>query len=404
MASLLELSHELLHCIFTEIEPADLAPVLQTCHLLHSYIVGNRLLHKDVYLRFYDEPARLKEEPEWETWIHRQVKLEKLLETENRQAKRDHLDFVAGQINTLIDTAHADGEESKNVQLLSQSFLSTDNIDTILCASSLFANGRAGTGQQTAASTSELRQVSAKLHCLYGVPIDVIPSRSFFTLLQRHPDLAPHLSPSLRTRSHYAGRMIHTYARSKVYDLREYTDHTLWGPFMGDGSHRVDWEKVEAVMVVLGFNLRKFTDRSDGRFPVVWKEPFVGVTPHSYKSRHRISGPPKGLDDETCKIRDLALSLDAMDPYGVTGSWMRVVCFLDYNDLYTFNFTDSIPADQPREPIETEEGLIELSENVCGTRPWLTALLLLYSYQTDPHQASSHQSPASRVWKRRRRR
>lgn len=53
MASLLELSHELLHCIFTEIEPADLAAVSRSCGTLNSYIKGNRLLCKELYLRRY---------------------------------------------------------------------------------------------------------------------------------------------------------------------------------------------------------------------------------------------------------------------------------------------------------------------------------------------------------------
>lgn len=132
---------------------------------------------------------------------------------------------------------------------------------------------------------------------------------------------------------------------------------------MKDGSHRVDWEKVEAIMIVLGFNLRRFTDRSDGRFPLVWKHPFVGATPGSYKTPPRIApSEKKEFDEDAGVIRELALNLDALDPYGVTGSWMRVVCFLDYNDLYAFNFSDRIPEDQLREPIDTEEGLIELRE------------------------------------------
>lgn len=359
MSSLLELSHELLHCIFAEIQPADLSAVSQSCRALHSYIRGNRLLHRDVYVRRYDE---FKEDADWEDLIHRMVKLEKLLKTDDRNAKSHNLDFVANQVNTLIKTADRAQDDSKNIQLLSDSFLSTDNADTLLCASSLFAPGRAGNENQISAATPELRQASAKLHCLYGVPIDVVPSRSFFSLLQRRPNLA--LAPSLCTRSRVSTWNTHTYARSKVYDLREYTEDTLWGPFMNDGSHRVDWEKVEAVMIVLGYNLRKFCDRCEGRYPTVWKDPFSGATPGSYKSMPRICPVSKDLEQEADKIREPSPSLEAQDPYGVTGTWMRVVCFLDYNDLHAFNFDDEIPADQLREPIDTQEGLIQLSEDV----------------------------------------
>ncbi|KAM3424492.1 hypothetical protein BST61_g6497 [Cercospora zeina] len=358
MASLLELSHELIHCIFTEIEPADLSSLSQSCRALRSYISGNRLLHRDLYVRRYDEPPWVKTEPDWEDWIHRRVKLEKLLDTEDRDVKRKNLEYIAQEINSLVETADKDQEESRNIQLLSDSFMSTDNVDPLLCGSSLFAPGRAGDSDQTQAETPELRQASAKLHCLYGVPVDTIPSRSSFYSLIRHRRAGLALSPSLCTRSQVSSRSTHQFARSKVYDLREYTDNTLWGPFRNDGSHRVDWEKVEAVMIVLGFNLRRFTDRSDGRFPLIWKHPFVGATPGSYKSPPRIAPPEKkDFDEDAGVIRELALNKNAMDPYGVTGCWMRVVCFLDYNDLHAFNFSKRIPDDQLREPIDTEEAI-----------------------------------------------
>ncbi|KXT01791.1 hypothetical protein AC578_1982 [Pseudocercospora eumusae] len=369
MASLLELSHELLHCIFTEIELADLSALSQTCRLLNSYIRSNRLLHKDLYITRYDEPTRCEEEPDYEDLLHRAVRLQKLFETENLDSKRRHLHFVTQEIPRLVELADLQQDESKNMQLLEDAFRNTDNVDSFLCASSLFAPDRAGGNDQMEADTEELRQASAKLHCLYGVPIDVIPPRSFFTILRRHADRP--LTSTVCTRSHSAGRVTHTYARSKVYDLREYTDATLWGPFMKDGSQKVDWEKVEAIMVVLGFNLRKFTDRSDGRFPMVWRDPWVGATPGSYKSAPKIGGPPTHLEDGDNKIRELALSLDAMDPYGVTGSWMRVVCFLDYNDLYAFNFSERIPDSQLREPIDTEEAirLIRIKLQVTRIEP-----------------------------------
>lgn len=391
MAQFLELSHELLHCIFIEVAPPDLAALSATCRTLHSYIRKNRLLHKDIYVRHYDEPS---EETEWEDALHDVVKLEKLLECPNRQTKKENLATAAAAIERLVNTANKDQEESKNIELLDHAFHDTDNVDTFLCSSSLFA--RAGNELQTPAETEELRQASAKLHCLYGVPIDVLPSQRSFTslLLTHHPGAAggsaaftltttnvgdrrqsiegDPLPPSSCTRSATRPLLTHTYARSKVYDLREYNEGTLWGPFLQDGSQRPDWEKVEAIMIVLGFNLRKFADRSGGRFPRVWEDPFVGATAGSYRSPPRIEqaandpedDEPEVMEPELKRVRDLALDLDSRDPYGISGSWLRVVCFLDYNDLYAFNFTDRIPDDQAREPIDTEEGTIRLTECV----------------------------------------
>lgn len=352
MATLLELSHELLHCVFVEVSPTDLSSLSGTCRYLHSYIRDNKLLHKDMYVRRYDQP---KFDADWETRLHGLVKLEKLLDSGNRQVKRDALQFAASHINYLLETSSPGSDANLNTRLLAKHFADTANIDALLCSSTLFA--RAGGEDQYPATTEELRQSSAKLHCMYGVPIDEIPSRSSFHIWR--PDVQ--LSPSACTRLQTRPRVTHTYARAKVYDLRQYTDATLWGPFRDDGTHRVDWEKVEAIMIVLGFNLRRFSDRTDGRFPFIWSTPFAAATPNSFKS-HPLDVPPSTenpeLDAKQLKIRELALSLDAQDPYGVTGTWMRVVCFLDYNDLYAFNFPrgQATPADEIRQPIDTEEG------------------------------------------------
>lgn len=170
-------------------------------------------------------------------------------------------------------------------------------------------------------------------------------------------------------------------ARGKVYDLSEYTLPSLWGPFMEDGSHRTDWEKMEAIMVILGFNLARFTERSDGRFPYVWRNTWAGATPRSFISP---PAPDEGSataffdqlmgdldDDQTRLMKQPDPALEALDPYGVTGTWMRVVCFLDYNDLYHYNFhcetgthEDLGAGRMRRRPIDTEEGIITLAERV----------------------------------------
>ena len=73
---------------------------------------------------------------------------------------------------------------------------------------------------------------------------------------------------------------------------------------------------------------------------------------------------------------DPAADLNTLDPYGVAGTWMRIVCFLDYSDLYNFNFDNSTQSDPimgadgqaEREPIETREAfrLIKLKLHVTS--------------------------------------
>lgn len=131
----------------------------------------------------------------------------------------------------------------------------------------------------------EAHQQSAKLHCLYGRPI----------------------LTAGRTRS----SKTYPYACSKVYDLRQYTHSSKWGPFLSDGSDRVDWEKVEAIMIVLGHNTTKL-HLTTKVFTEVWDNPFSGSWAYSSAAR-----PPLA---PTCELHSLA----HQDPYGITGTWFRV--------------------------------------------------------------------------------
>lgn len=238
------------------------------------------------------------------------------------------------RIDHLLRTSTTSIESSRNIAFLSQHFSDRSNIDTFLCSSSLF--DRAGTESQQAGSTEEEQQCSAKLHVLYGVPID-----------------------PCRTRS----RATHPYARSRVYDLRRYTEKNQWGPFTDDGEMRVDWERLESVMIVLGYNLRLFSERTNGRFDPLIDRPWLGVTPNSFtstpvrKNEDNINETKHDSPMET-DIDGSQLLLEAQDPYGITGTWMRVVCFLDYTDLYAFNFeNDDIEDSEEREPLETTEAI-----------------------------------------------
>lgn len=305
------------------------------------------------------------------------------------------MSVVAERIRYLLETVRVSADDSYNIELLNNYFdedtAGVDNRNAFLCSSDLFEQG--GTKDQMPAQTLEERQESAKLHCLWGRPIDPVPYTRFssrFGNVRIPRDFLPREdSPAMNTRLQSLDDIpVHMVARGKVYDLSEYTLPSLWGPFMEDGSHRVDWEKIEAIMVVLGFNLARFTERSDGRFPFVWKDPWTGATPQSFIS----AAPPtagaaeeqsaQSLFDQLMEdalehdqprmIRELDPELESLDPYGITGTWMRVVCFLDYNDLYNYNFHSHLGSQDDdgdgglrRRPIDTEEGIITLAERVC---------------------------------------
>lgn len=178
------------------------------------------------------------------------------------------------------DTQHA----SRNADFLKTLFEDEGNQVAFLQKSSLFERVYRTQHHQLPPTVlnEAQRQQSAKLHCLYGRPI-------------------------LKTGRLRSART-YPYACSKVYDIREYTDESRWGPFMDDGSDNVDWEKVEAIQIVLGNNI--YVKKLTRLFSDIWDNPFSGSWKGSFMST-------PNLDKS---------SLDAMDPYGVTGTWYRVRC------------------------------------------------------------------------------
>jgi hypothetical protein len=201
------------------------------------------------------------------------------------------LPTISSFATTLLQIASP--KDSKNMAVMREWFddkrdkEKRDNIEAFLCQSVTFFRSRLTTALPAPSFAS--RQASAKLHVQYGTPI-------FYP-----------------RRGKYA--QVYPYAVSMVYDLRNYKEESLWGPYLEDGQASVDWEKVEAVMIVLGWNLRVFTEQRDGIFGPrsVWREPWVGASPESYEGTQ---GIPEAVED------------GVVDPYGVQGTWMRVVCFL----------------------------------------------------------------------------
>ncbi|KAF3935253.1 hypothetical protein ABW19_dt0203411 [Dactylella cylindrospora] len=329
----LNLPHELLHQILLEVNATDLAALRLSCRTVDRYIKRNELLFKEHYLSRWDEMVGTAMEALGSTWEKRLqsvVWLEKILESDSTDAKLNDYQRVAETIIALLQLQNV--EQTRNVEFLTNCFEENKiNIDALLCRSSLFE--AAGEITHIPADTEFERQLSAKLHCIYGVPIDPRGKK---------------------------GKPTHPWARSKVYDLRNYDTNTMWGPFRADGSGRVDWEKMEAIMIVLGYNMNILDEETEVSFGTIWAVKFKGSIP--YSAPHQKFSPLDEIDPP----------LEARDPYGVTGTWLRVVCFLDYHDFYAFNFASTPPPEgQPRPPIDIREAIrfIKLGISVTKIEP-----------------------------------
>lgn len=203
-----------------------------------------------------------------------------------------HLPFVFNTINRVLQNARlAAGlytDRSANAAYLDVLFdQHEEGVQAFLQQSSLFDRMKRNTFQTASRAPRERHQMSAKLHCLYGSPI----------------------MQAGRTRS----ARTYPYACSKVYDLRQYTPRTKWGPFMDDDTGRVDWEKLEAITIVIAKNV-VFRWPNAEVFEFIFGTNFYGSYPNSFAYQE---GCEKQLDFGDKE-------LDEKDPYGVTGYWYRV--------------------------------------------------------------------------------
>ncbi|PHH87602.1 hypothetical protein CDD83_8655 [Cordyceps sp. RAO-2017] len=333
---------EILSHIFRWLCPEDLVAVPHVCRAFYDCVKGNRKLFRDVYMLRLDTPN--DKDLDWEAEIRALARLESICRRATAADKEHELDFVSRTVDRLLKQASSLGcftenshthAASRNADLLAQLFKEASTREAFLQRSFLFGRVRNEHRHPMRLLDPPQRehQQSAKLHCLYGRPI-------------------LNLGRLRSTRTY-------PYAVSKVYDLRQYTDLTEWGPFMNDSTDRVDWEKIEAILVVLGYNLalrrvaRLFTD--------VWDSPFSGSWPNSYRHCDTPS-PPLSPSP-----------MDSMDPYGVTGTWYRVVCFLDYSDFFKYNFPVGVDlADHaPRPPLNVgeETRLILMRAQVTAVEP-----------------------------------
>lgn len=339
MAFLLEMCHEVLHDILAEVNPKDLGALLQSCRALHSYIKDNRMLWKDVYLRFCDDPRRETDqnEPDWEKELKQLVEFESVLKSTDVELRENYTEFICKTAIKLVEQAPSDIATSLNIDLLTNYLHMIDeNAATFVLNSNIFELAKAKPKPKSA----ETSRLIAHLHCLYGTFKD---------------DLSP---PGRRQKK----IMPHAVARSRIYDLRSYTTLTRWGPWMPDGSMRVDWEKVESIMLVIAHGINIISNQPDSKISSIWDIPFDGVTRESYVSQECfLSESDLDIPDEEDNALELVaqpnLPLDAMDPYGITGTWRRVICYLGYQDFYEFNFAYSLPLHTPRPPVNTREAI-----------------------------------------------
>ncbi|GAA6018904.1 hypothetical protein JCM10207_009190 [Rhodosporidiobolus poonsookiae] len=214
-----------------------------TCTRAHS-LTTTRTLWRLVHSRLYDPlPPTSSSSPDHQlalftAQVHARTQAQALvtrLKLHSTPIPNHHLNQV---LATLVDLANSRSSSlpSLNHALLT-ALLPTDD-PTLLALHPTFS--RSGT---RAARTSSAGK-------------DAVPSPSSLADKARLAQLAAHLH-ALSTPSPLAlsSPAIRTAAREIVYEKLNCVRLASWGPFMPDGSGRVDWRIVEALMLVMRANL-----------------------------------------------------------------------------------------------------------------------------------------------------
>jgi hypothetical protein len=364
MTDLISQCAEVLELILGHLSPADLGAISRTCKTFNSFIRDNRPLWKHIYLNNWDDPRKqgpglgpkirekLLVEPGWEADAKNLVRLDKILRSQDRTVKEDNIVFVCKTIIRLlrsVDPERVLADESQSLDALQDYFhgdhaANEINTETFLLSSPLF-HDMPHNFHRRFQKTEEEAQLLAQLHVHHGI------SKDFRS----------------RTRLEKS----HTFARSQVYDLRRYDENAnLWGPFTDDGSMRVDWNKMESIMLDIAYNLRDFNDHSMTEVSGRWELPFWGASPATFvqdESLEQLEAEEGDSESPSSSSSsgsvDILLNqpeppLEMLDPYGVTGTWRRIVCYLDWTDFQTFNFDEpTLPLAQRRGPLDTQEAI-----------------------------------------------
>lgn len=331
MVSFTQLPPEIVHAILSHASPDDLVSLRRVNHWFQDFVWNNAALCRSLYCSHFDEPP--DKGLDWVQEIHDFLRLKSICASMDDR-KTSQLPFVYATAKRILSHSARVGPDSpdtlftyqdhRNKKILTDLFRPEINKYAFFCRSFLFENARERKSRipYPPAPVAE-QQMSAELHSLFGTVVLGYREEPF-NQFSSYP-----------------------FAAAKVYDIREYTQKSRWGPFRADGSGHVDWEKIEAVIIVLRYNIMT---RGLFKFPIlakIWDSPFAGAWPESYVTIRRDAAFPAQEPGP----------LDLQDPFGVTGTWMRVVCFLDYSDFFRFNFPEDayIPPDRPRSPLDEEE-------------------------------------------------
>ncbi|KAF9066053.1 hypothetical protein BDP27DRAFT_1424201 [Rhodocollybia butyracea] len=294
---LLSIPPEIIQHILVFCLPKDLAAFSKACRLTRELIYGSEDQHiwREIFLNLYDDPRKSLITGESSFSVNWKNELQRRTEAES----------VARRAPDVEPHEHV----SERLRAL-ETFISA--VQQALPAAKADENAE----PEPSLNLQWLDKLLKDSRMLSSAPL--------LTEIHLHSRLRAYISLTHEL-STDEGRITVRRIQSRcfVYDIRNYKAANDWGAFMTDGS--VNWQHIDHLAVVVLTNLRELP---------VERETIATKPPLGLLNTRPLSAPGPYFESDWA---------------GVEGTWRRYVCFMDYRDLFAFNF--SPVANGPRNPL-----------------------------------------------------
>ncbi len=331
---LLDLPREIVEQILCYLPPTDLRAFGKTCHAANSIVApSNQMLWRHAFLHEFDDPhhawsellpsarsanAALEAEWDWYLKLHERLKALQTISTKNKTTRALSPEETTNVLVEVLETAHGnhpipgkttglselfetqsrDPHPSLNIQVLESTFRDNPHAQKSIHDFDI-----------------DITQLSGPSEILHSGPIGRPFTRSMVAAYVPVSENASRLHVYFGlTRNERFSSKAQGATRQLVYDWSRTGEDTDYGPFIRDGSGRVNWALFEAVCSLIGRH-----------FELLTEETTLGRLGIPQKLRYNI---PYQMKFDQSQPEDWAR---------VTGSWLGTYAFLDYSILHRFN-------------------------------------------------------------------
>jgi len=288
MPTLLELPDELLESILIECDPLEVAQLAQTCRSFQALIYHpkDESLWRNLYLslsEFLDDPrkcvtldGRPRPPIDWRDELQRVIRARTLIS--------NHSVGRPGELTTVLQTLiHL----ASHVPILDRSNMNDTLAKVLVYLPARLCNGWLDLVEEQQLSPHQ-RQLVARIHTMFGLT------------------------------QHDGSKEALVMSRGYVYNMQNYTEENLFGPFLSDG--RVNWEHARAIHHVV--SMQYLQDNAQYRQADITKMDMLF---------YQMSLPYTQITAPA--VRELDGPFGSEDWAGINGDWKVSFCFCDHREL-----------------------------------------------------------------------